>query len=132
MIKAIRLINFFSFSDCTINLESDLNILVGINGSGKSNFLRAFQLLQAGIEGRLQEQIAKWGGCQSISNKAKFSESEIESGDFYLMFRLDAVIISGLGFVTEKDLSYVIKVGNNGNGLYYTYETIRLIDDIDI
>jgi predicted ATPase len=71
MIKSVRLINFFSFGDCTIDLESDLNVLVGINGSGKSNFLRAFQLLKAGMDGKLQEQIAKWGGMGSINNKGK-------------------------------------------------------------
>ncbi len=46
MLKSVRLVNFFSFGDCTIELEPDLNVLVGINGSGKSNFLRAFQLLE--------------------------------------------------------------------------------------
>ena len=69
MIKSVRLVNFFSFGDCTIELEPDLNVLVGINGSGKSNFLRAFQLLKAGMEGRLQEQIAQWGGINSIQQK---------------------------------------------------------------
>lgn len=71
MIKSVRLVNFFSFGDCTIDLESDLNVLVGINGSGKSNFLRAFQLLKAGMDGKLQERIAQWGGVDSINNKGK-------------------------------------------------------------
>ena len=70
MLKSVRLINFFSFGDCTINLEPDLNVLVGINGSGKSNFLRAFQLLKAGMDGRLQEQIAQWGGMDAVRNKS--------------------------------------------------------------
>lgn len=69
MIKSVRLVNFFSFADCTVELEPDLNVLVGINGSGKSNFLRAFQLLKAGMEGRLREQIAQWGGVNSIRQK---------------------------------------------------------------
>lgn len=69
MIKSVRLVNFFSFGECTIELEPDLNVLVGINGSGKSNLLRAFQLLKAGISGRLQEQIAQWGGTHSIQQK---------------------------------------------------------------
>jgi predicted ATPase len=69
MIKSVRLVNFFSFGDCTIDLESDLNVLVGINGSGKSNFLRAFQLLKAGLDGRLREQIVRWGGVNSIHQK---------------------------------------------------------------
>ncbi len=69
MIKSVRLVNFFSFGDCTIDLEPDLNVLVGINGSGKSNFLRAFQLLKAGMDGKLREQIVRWGGVDSIHQK---------------------------------------------------------------
>jgi len=69
MLKSVRLVNFFSFGDCTIELEPDLNVLVGINGSGKSNFLRAFQLLKAGMDGRLREQIAQWGGMDAIRQK---------------------------------------------------------------
>ena len=69
MLKSVRLVNFFSFGDCTIELEPDLNVLVGINGSGKSNFLRAFQLLKAGMDGRLREQIAQWGGIDAIRQK---------------------------------------------------------------
>jgi len=42
MIKKITLENFFSFSEKTeIELNSGVNILVGINGSGKSNFIKA-------------------------------------------------------------------------------------------
>ena len=69
MLKSVRLVNFFSFGDCTIDLEPDLNVLVGINGSGKSNFLRAFQLLKAGMDGRLREQIVQWGGLDAIQQK---------------------------------------------------------------
>ncbi len=49
MIKSIRLQNFFGFQDCTVNLEPGANVLVGINGSGKSNFLKAVELLVEGI-----------------------------------------------------------------------------------
>jgi predicted ATPase len=47
MLKSIRLQNFFGFQDCTINLEKGANVLVGINGSGKSNFFKAIKLLSA-------------------------------------------------------------------------------------
>ncbi|MCK7556553.1 AAA family ATPase [Chitinophaga sedimenti] len=52
MIAKITLENFFSFSEPTaIELNSEVNILVGINGSGKSNFLRAIRLLIESIGG---------------------------------------------------------------------------------
>lgn len=88
MIKSIRLVNFFSFADCTIDVEPDLNVLVGINGSGKSNFLRAFQLLKAGMDGRLREQIAQWGGINFIRRKRGSSETELRQ-DIELNFTIE-------------------------------------------
>ncbi len=51
MIKSIRLVNFYSFKDTTIYFNSDHNILIGINGSGKSNLLKALNLLKEGVAG---------------------------------------------------------------------------------
>ena len=48
MLKNISIENFFSFGESqTITLDAGANLLVGINGSGKSNFFRAIRLLQA-------------------------------------------------------------------------------------
>ena len=46
MIKSIKLTNFLSFGNEQDEIElHPLNILIGTNGSGKSNFLEAFDLL---------------------------------------------------------------------------------------
>ena len=76
MIKAIKLENFFSFGKCEeIELNSDINILVGINGSGKSNFLKAIRLLYDGIAGVGFEKIflKDWGGFNTVAN---FNETQ--------------------------------------------------------
>ncbi len=49
MIKRIRLSNFYSFQEETVDLHPETNILIGINSSGKSNFLKAVRLLQEGF-----------------------------------------------------------------------------------
>ncbi|MBK8568086.1 MAG: AAA family ATPase [Saprospiraceae bacterium] len=51
MLRSIQLQNFMSFGSTAkpIMLNSDSNLLVGINGSGKSNFLKAIQLLTEGV-----------------------------------------------------------------------------------
>lgn len=78
MIRSVRLTNFFSFRDETIAFNEQVNLLVGINGSGKTNLLKAIQLLKAGVEGNatdnaLLELITQqWGGfgniyCQSTA-----------------------------------------------------------------
>ncbi|MCX6379745.1 MAG: AAA family ATPase [Armatimonadetes bacterium] len=45
-IEKLKLTNFLSYEDIEVKLGS-LNILIGVNGSGKSNFLQAFNLLHA-------------------------------------------------------------------------------------
>ena len=58
MLSKITLENFFSFREpTTIELNPDLNILLGINGSGKSNFLKAIELLYEIIAGNGLENI---------------------------------------------------------------------------
>ncbi len=43
-----------------------INVLIGANGSGKSNFLGVFKLLQAIRAGRLQNYVARAGGADRI------------------------------------------------------------------
>lgn len=67
MIKSIRFKNFFSFRDCTVTLNN-INALIGINGTGKSNFIKALQLLKATVtEGALPDLILnQWGGFDAM------------------------------------------------------------------
>lgn len=64
MLKSIILRDFFSFKgEQKIELTSNINILLGINGSGKTSFINAIRLLSDGIVGEgliklIQEQ---WG-----------------------------------------------------------------------
>ena len=67
MLKSIRLVNFYSFRDTTIELNQGVNILVGINGSGKSNFFKAFELLNEAFNGLgLRRYILTNGGINEI------------------------------------------------------------------
>lgn len=67
MIKSIRFKNFFSFRDCKVELNN-LNALIGINGSGKTNFIKAINLLKATVtEGALADLILnQWGGFDAM------------------------------------------------------------------
>ena len=71
MISKITLENFFSFRyPTTIELNQDINILVGINGSGKSNFLKAIHLLTESIVGNGLETVflKEWSGFNAVVN----------------------------------------------------------------
>ena len=43
-----------------------INVLVGANGAGKSNFIEVFSFLHALREGRLQEYVARAGGADKL------------------------------------------------------------------
>lgn len=68
MLKSLRLKNFFGFADETFHFHPNVNILVGINGSGKSSFLRALQLLKTlTFEDLLPRLfIDEWGGFDAV------------------------------------------------------------------
>ncbi len=44
----------------------DINIVIGANGSGKSNFIGVFSFLNSIREGRLQDYVAKAGGAEKV------------------------------------------------------------------
>jgi predicted ATPase len=61
----IRVAGYRSIKDQTVELRP-LNLLIGANGSGKSNFLGTFRLLHELVQQRLQVFVAKAGGADQI------------------------------------------------------------------
>ena len=60
-ITNIHIEGFKSIKSCTLDLDM-INILIGGNGSGKTNFISLFKMLQAMVDGELQAYVAKHGG----------------------------------------------------------------------
>lgn len=60
-ITKIEIDGFKSIEHCELNLGM-INVLIGSNGSGKSNFISLFKMLQSMIDGELQLYIQKHGG----------------------------------------------------------------------
>lgn len=71
MLKSITIENFFSFGKPTkIELNAGLNILVGINASGKSTIIKALQLLYETVCGKGYEKLIMedWGGFEAVKH----------------------------------------------------------------
>ncbi len=64
-LNTLELRGFKSIKDLKINL-TNLNIFIGPNGVGKSNFISFFSLLNAIIESNLQLFVAKKGGADTF------------------------------------------------------------------
>lgn len=71
MIRKIVICDFFSFKgSTTVELNSGVNLLLGINGSGKTSFINAFRLLYEGVAGMGLETLFQncWGGFNQVVN----------------------------------------------------------------
>jgi len=76
-IKAIKIRGFKSIRDLDLPLNS-LNVLIGANGSGKSNFISLFNLLNRIIEERLQVFVAQAGGPDSLLHYGRKTTDKLE------------------------------------------------------
>ncbi|MYI84411.1 MAG: AAA family ATPase, partial [Rhodothermaceae bacterium] len=64
-LKNIKIKGFKSIKDLDLNLGS-VNILIGSNGAGKSNFISFFRMLNEVIEGHLQLFVGRSGGANAM------------------------------------------------------------------
>lgn len=62
---------------------TDLNVLIGANGSGKSNFVAYFRMLGELVEGRLQSWVRKQGGADRILSFGVKETSQLESTIYF-------------------------------------------------
>ena len=64
-VDSIRIRGFKSIRDLEIDLRP-INVLIGANGSGKSNFVGAFSFLQEIRAGRLRSYVTRVGGADRV------------------------------------------------------------------
>lgn len=73
----IEVSGFKSIRELKLDLGS-LNVLIGANGSGKSNFIALFEALNHIVEGRFQLFVAKAGGAESFLYYGQKATDEIQ------------------------------------------------------
>jgi predicted ATPase len=125
MIKSIKLENFFSFGDSgPIELNQGTNVLLGINGSGKSNFIKAIKFLYESIAGNGLEKtfLKDWSGFSSVAN---FSGAQ--SDTIKLTYEFDKELINKLEnnkYPFHSNPFYEIIIHKSGSTSYYLEENI--------
>ncbi len=132
MIKKITLDNFFSFKNETIELNSGVNILVGINGSGKSNFIRAINLLYNSVIGKGFEStfLKLWGGFDNVANFGK-TQSDYIKITYEFDYQSVNNITFGVGYTFKRNIFYEITIHKHGNTSYYLEEKIYIDKDYE-
>ena len=140
MLKAIKLTNILSFgAETEITFNKGLNVLIGANGSGKSNLIEVISLLQS-LPKDLTKVIRDGGGIDDWlwkGEKNSIAKIEIKILDFdnsiinhileFQSFFFDTNIINEIIKFEESEISDIIYK----NGAIYKPEFL-IIDDGEI
>src|SRR5262245_5850757 len=91
-----------------------LNVLIGPNGGGKSNLLRALDLLRVAAEGGLQKAILRMGGMVPLlwDGEARKIRFELKAGDGSFGSLAGADRPVGSAFIYELEFH---RLGNTGD-----------------
>lgn len=125
MIKKITIQNFFSFgAEQTIELNADTNILVGINGTGKSNFIKAIRLLQEGIKGNFEKLFSHyWGGFSGVENLIN-PDAGITSISYYYDGAILGISSNTGDKIIDSKITYNIIIQKIGLSDYRLFEKL--------
>jgi len=104
-IENLTIMGFKSIRELTVFSLKNLNVMIGANGAGKSNFIEYFRMLQEMIEGRLQRWTRRQGGADRILSfgvkQTRAFRSEIAFDEDAYSFILEPAINGGFSFVDE-------------------------------
>lgn len=122
-ISKIKLNNYRNFEHLELSLKP-LNVLVGPNASGKTNFTEALITLRKGAEGKLVEWVSSLGGFKnSILNRfgeaAGFLTISLERTPF------EDIPVKGIKGGRDN-LLYEVSLASKGNEFYVSRETLCL------
>lgn len=124
MLKSVTVENFFSFRDpVNIELSEGVNLLLGINGSGKTSFINALRILTEGVGdlGLVRLINEKWGGYGEVIN----CNGDTPAPYARLTYVFDKEKLNALhpSANFKKDVYYKITIHPKGTG-YYLSEKI--------
>jgi predicted ATPase len=112
-IESIRLKNYKLYRDIELNNISDLVIIGGANGSGKSTVFDVFGFLSDALKGNVRQALQKRGGFKEVISREQSGFIEIE-----LQFKLT---ISG----KERLVTYHLEIGEEKGQIFVEREILR-------
>jgi predicted ATPase len=81
-ISRIKINGFKSFKELDLKIEG-LNIFIGANGAGKTNFIRLFRLFGEIVSGRFQKAVEDLGGASALPYGGAKKTKEIQIEAFF-------------------------------------------------
>lgn len=124
-LKEIRVEGYKSIKQQVVPI-GNMNVLIGQNGAGKSNFISLFEFLKDIIEARLQYIVQKAGGAEQL---LYYGSKETKKIHFLLDFAPNLYEIylqpsaNDSLFVEKEQCGYWRDAGNNTHTLYWSVST---------
>lgn len=128
MIENIEIKGYKSIKEANIDL-SHINILIGANGVGKSNFVSFFKLINAIFDRRLQKYIAEQGAdnilhfgrkhTEKLVGKMIFTEDNVSNNSY--IFGLSQNQTGGL-YLDYEGSGYNVEKEDNGHNYFYNHD----------
>ncbi|CAN1209157.1 ATPase AAA-type core domain-containing protein [Tumidithrix helvetica PCC 7403] len=104
---------FKSIRECDLELK-ELNVLIGANGAGKSNFISFFQMIQQMLARKLQLYVSKQGGPDALLHFGRKKTDEIIAelyfGNYGYIFALGPTQDNRMVF-TDETLCWNVEGG---------------------
>ncbi|WP_041699903.1 AAA family ATPase [Thalassoporum mexicanum] len=91
-LSRVVLKGFKSIAECDIELKP-LNVLIGCNGAGKSNFISFFKMIQQLLDKNLQRFVGQEGGPDSILHFGRKTTEILEVGLYFGMRQYKAAFM---------------------------------------
>ena len=121
MITKLEVNGFKSLNLFTLNLNKGLNILVGPNGSGKTNIILFFEFLSFLCNNQVGTAVSKVGGAGSIFRKISFDEFEKE-----ISFSVEGIKKISPKRYFKYQYSATITNTENFDNIYYSKQALKI------
>jgi predicted ATPase len=106
-IESIKLKNYKLYRNIEVKNISDLVIIVGANGSGKSTFFDIFGFLSDALNGNVRQAIQKRGGFKEVISREQLGFIEIELQFKLTIAEKERLVTYHLEIGEEKGLAFV-------------------------
>lgn len=124
-LESIEIEGFLSISTASVPLRA-LNVLIGANGAGKSNFIAAFELLGRLVDQDLRLFVGRRGGASALLNVTSGAKRvKFDLRGQRLGYRAVLVPAAGDKFVFENEAVLL----QHGDDIEYQADTIGVGDD---
>jgi predicted ATPase len=118
-LNQIKVKGYKSIRDLDLIL-TNLNVLIGANGAGKSNFVSPFKLLNNIIEGNLQRYVMQEGGSESL---LYYGQKFTDTIQIYLKFNITDAYYNAYHCILAPTVDdRLVFEEENCFLYYYTYE----------